>query len=91
MSVDDKKNSTTSDTKIDFMKYILSHIQDQIRFADSKANFFFSFAIILISVALSTLLKYINVYTFLNEHDHQWIFFILLLLFIIYLVFELWD
>ena len=75
--------------KIDFMKYILSHIQDQIRFADSKANFFFSFAIILIGVALSTLLKYVHVYNFLNEHNHQWIFFILVLLFIIYLTFVL--
>lgn len=89
MSVDDKKDLVTSDTKVDFMKYILSQIQDQIRFADSKANFFFSFAIILIGVALSTLLKYNDVYDYLTKHNYQWVFFILILMFIVYLVFVL--
>ncbi len=54
MSVDDKKNLVTSDTKIDFIKYIHSHVQDQIRFADTKANISLSIQSLLISIGLGT-------------------------------------
>ena len=54
MNVDDKKNFVTSGTKIDFIKYVHSHIQDQIKFADTKANISLSIQSLLISIGLST-------------------------------------
>jgi hypothetical protein len=87
MSVNESKNQVSSDTKIGFLEYVLSHIQDQIRFADSKASFFFSFGVILFGIVLSTLVRFSDVHEHLVEHGYEWAFFVLIALFISYLSF----
>ena len=72
MSVDDKKNPVTSDTKIGVMKYILSHIQDQIRFADSKANISLSIQSLLISIGLGTSIL-ANTFEHVQKLDNNYI------------------
>lgn len=87
MSGNDSKNHVSSDTRIGFLEYVLSHIQDQIRFADSKASFFFSFGVILFGIVLSTLVRFSDVHEHLVEHGYEWVFFVLIALFIAYLSF----
>ena len=80
-----KPDDNSMGFRIDYLKYVLSHLQDQIRFADSKAHFLYTFGILFLLLVLSTFYRF-NILDRSFSYDSEKGTIIVLVLFSCYII-----